>query len=738
MESKMRVHHVLPVNKQLDHAYWIGVPGRAFAWACRDEYPAPFFRRTFEWDGIAPARLSVAAAGYIEIHLNGEKVGDHVLDPTPTNFDKHLYLLEFNVEHLLRKGKNAVGVILGNSTYNCSTGGPWMLDEIPWRDYPKFILQLNVDGTPAVYSDPDWKFFGDGPIRMDEVKNGEFYDARLEQVGWDRPDFDDSRWSRAGVVHAPGGEIMRHTHEPCRVFRTFPMRRIGKNVYDSGQNLSGWVQIEVEGDPGSTVQIRYAEKIDEHGRIDQLGISRFVTTGLFQTDRYTLKGGGQEIWHPRFAYHGFRYAEITIEGNAEISAVEAQALGTDFRQIGSIVSSDEVLNALHRNACWSYRSNFTGIPTDCPQREKQGWTGDALLGVELGLYNFDAADAYADWMVTVEDTQRPNGQLAAKAPLSSGGYNWAFGPAWDSAFLMIPATVYAFTGRTDLIRRHYFAMQKYLDFCIDMSPGMIASWGLGDYLNPEPEERIVSSALISTAFFYADAKLMARFAGLLGKSGDVPYYEALGKEIFQAFQKKFANPDGSFGNGSQTALAASVFFGLAPSPQLTASLLDELVKKEEHLAHFGIQGAKFVPRVLAEYGFIDTAYELIVQKRFPGWACQLQQGATTSWEQWSGTGSRNHVVFADIGAWFYRYPGGFRVSMEKPGYSAMTIRPCFPAALSSFEAEYRGYSCRWKQNDKTTALQIGVPEHSQAFVDVPNRKETLLLTSGVHEIEIVK
>ena len=275
----MRVHHVLPVNKQLDHAYWIGVPGRAFAWACRDEYPAPFFRRTFEWDGIAPARLSVAAAGYIEIHLNGEKVGDHVLDPTPTNFDKHLYLLEFNVEHLLRKGKNAVGVILGNSTYNCSTGGPWMLDEIPWRDYPKFILQLNVDGTPAVYSDPDWKFFGDGPIRMDEVKNGEFYDARLEQVGWDRPDFDDSRWSRAGVVHAPGGEIMRHTHEPCRVFRTFPMRRIGKNVYDSGQNLSGWVQIEVEGDPGSTVQIRYAEKIDEHGRIDQRGISRFVTTG---------------------------------------------------------------------------------------------------------------------------------------------------------------------------------------------------------------------------------------------------------------------------------------------------------------------------------------------------------------------------------------------------------------------------------------------------------------------------
>ena len=733
----MRKHRILPVVRELDCAYWIGVPGRAFAWACRKSHPAPFFRKTFEWDGEGTAELSVAAAGYVEIYLNGEKVGDHVLDPTPTIYDRHLYLLKFEVKHLLKKGRNSIGVILGNSTYNCETGGPWMLDEIPWRDYPKFILQLNSGVRPAVFSSSDWKYYGDGPIRMDAVKNGEFYDARFEQSNWCRPDYDDSGWSRAGIVHAPGGEIIEHVHEPCRVFQTVSMRKIHENIYDSGQNLAGWVKIRVSGESGSVVRIRYAEKVDGSGNLDQSGIDHFVTTGSFQTDQYTLKGGGTEVWHPRFAYHGFRYVEITLEGVVEVLSVEAQAIGTDFRRIGDFSSSDEILNTLHRNAVWSYRTNFTGFPTDCPSREKQGWTGDALLAAELGLYNFSAADAYADWMITLEDTQRPNGQLAAKAPISSGGYNWAFGPAWDSAFIMIPAAVYAFTGRTDLIERHYTAMQKYLDFCVDMSPGLIASFGLGDWCSGDTPERLVDPALTSTAFFYADARLMARFAGLLGKSEDAAYYETLSTQIYQAFQQKFANPDGTFGNGSQTALAASVFFGLAASPRRTVSLLDELAKKENYLAHFGILGAKFVPRVLAEYGFIDTAFEIIVQKEFPGWAWQLSQGATTFWEFWDGRQSRNHVMFADIDAWAYRYLGGFRMSYDSPGASSMTIEPCFPSKLKEFRAEYRGYSCGWKQDDEKIQLDIAVPAHAGAELKIP-KQEPIKLKEGNFRYVIVK
>ncbi len=722
----MSKNYYLNTVTELSEASWIAIPGRFFTWKNREFKPAPLFRREFHAVADGKVYLTIAAGGYYEVYINGSAITGSVLNPTPTNYDKRLYHITYEISRFLQQGVNTAAVILGNSIYSCNAQGVWMQDTITWRDYPKFICQINDEsGRALLYSDAAWSYYDDGPIRMDSIRNGEIYDARKEVSGWMLPGFDDSNWSKTGKIHSPGGELVPAGHPPCVIYKTLPMKRIFGQTYDSGQNLAGWARLQVKGRAGTEIILRYDEDIDESGRlISQLD---FVDSGEPRTDHYILKGGGVETWSPRFSYYGFRYIELTVKGDAEIISLEACAIGTDLKKNGELTTSDPVLNQIQQMTLWSYRSNMMGFPTDCPSREKQGWTGDALVAVETGLYNFDAIGNYSDWLDSVVDTQRPSGQIAAKAPISSNGYNWGYGPAWDSALILIPQAIYQFTGNDEPIRRHYPAMQKYLDFAAGMMTGHIAlGFGLGDWCNPDDCIKQVPGELVTTAYYYLDLIAMARFAELLDKRQDQAYYLNLASTVHKRFNEYFYHGEGCYANDELTALAVPVAFGLATHPQETAARLNRKVQEAGFKSYFGIIGAKYVPSVLAEYGYIDTALKILTQMEYPGYGYLITQGATTLWERWNGRDSRNHIMFGSVSAWMYRYLGGFTFSPDAPG--RICLKPHFTVLLEEFTAEYCGIVSRWTRTGDHFSYQAILPDDVEITLILPDGTQKVLTT----------
>ncbi|MCL1909541.1 MAG: family 78 glycoside hydrolase catalytic domain, partial [Kiritimatiellaeota bacterium] len=376
-------------------AYWIGRSDTMMSdWRAKVK-PAPLFRREFTL-GAKPvsATLRVCGLGFHEARVNGAKVGDHVLDPVPTQYDVRTRYVTHDITAMLRKGANAVGVMLGNGWYNCHTAEVWHFDKASWRDYPKLLLQLDITlangKSVRVCSDPEWRF-AEGPVRFDALRNGEFYDAREERPGWDAPGFDDSAWARAIIVPGPGGALEEQTAPPCKVFETIkPVCGVGRVVrpgvtlFDFGVNIAGWVRLTAKGEAGREVVLRYGERVNEAGELDQKSISGLIMAGEIQTDRYTFKGGATETWEPRFTYHGFQY--VQAENLPPGATLEARVVRSAFAEAGSIETSDETLNKLVEITLRAYRSNFVGIPTDCPHREKNGWTGDAQLASHTGIF----------------------------------------------------------------------------------------------------------------------------------------------------------------------------------------------------------------------------------------------------------------------------------------------------------------------------------------------------------------
>jgi alpha-L-rhamnosidase len=730
-------------NKFDLNAQWIG---RAecinISWQAK-VLPAPFFRKKFAIERkLADAEISICGLGYYELYINGRKVGDHVLDPVVTQYDKRVRYVVYDVAEYLVHGENVIGVILGNGWYNCHTAEVWHFDKASWRDYPKFSLGLKADNRTVLISDTTWKC-SSGPIVFDGLRNGETYDARLELDGWLSPDYDDSTWQHVARVAPPGGILEEQTMPPCKVMQTIPYCEqwctpTGDKLYDFGQNLTGWVRIEVSGDAGAELVIRYGERLKADRSIDQEHIGMYILSGDVQTDRYILKGSGEEIWEPRFTYHGFQYVQISVVGKAEIHQIEARFVYTSFEQTGQLLCANTVLNDLQECTLRSYRGNFTGIPTDCPHREKNGWTGDAQLAAETGLFNFNAASSYEHWIDSLADIQRPGGQLPGIAPSAGWGYNGAGGPAWDSALLLIPWYIYLYTGRTYAIKKHYNAMKKYVDYCSRMADDNIVSFGLGDWCHVD-KKRIVDVALTSTAYYYVDALLIAKFAELQGHTEDWRCYTELAAEIKKAFNKRFYRGAGIYAKGEQTAMACALYQGLVDHEEKSKVVqkLVDAVNQNNVKPDFGILGAKYVPRALGENGYVALAYKLISQSDFPGWGYWLKQGATTLWENWNGEASRNHIMFGDISAWMYQYLAGIRPDPENPGFKNIIIQPNPVPGLKWVRATCKTpageISVSWKLIENSFKLDIELPEHITAIVKMPD--ETIsMIKHGKHHL----
>ncbi len=710
--------------------------------------PAPLFRTEFAVSKpVQKARLYLSGLGYFEASLNGSKIGDHVLDPALTRYDRRVLYVSFDVTDYLQPGDNAFGAVLGNGWYNMHTRSAWDFDRAPWRDQPTLLAQLEItyaDGSREVIASSDaWKVAA-GPIVFDGIHNGETYDARREREGWRQPGFDDAAWDSAYVVSEPSGKLVPQVMPPIRVVRTLPPERIstpepGVQVYDFGENITGWARLRVRGPAGAEVVIRYGERLNEDGTLDQQELSRFVWTGETQTGRYILKGDGEESWRARFAYHGFQYAEVTAPPGAEITGLEAEVVHTDFESAGQFACSNPLLNRIHAATRNSFLGNFHGYPTDCPHREKMGWTGDAHLVAETGLYNFDAVTAYLKWIDDFVDEQRENGQIPGIIPTSGWGYTFGkdsrrrergYGPQWEAAFVLIPWYLYLHTGDQGILERYYEPLRRYVEYLARHAENYTLSFGIDDHKAlGDPTE----PPILATGHFYTSARVLAGMAARLGKDHQEAYFSALADSIRAGYQYRFIDPaTGRVGDGRQTSLAGALYHGLADSVQagwILDALLEEISAADGH-TDAGVVGVKYVLNALTDYGEAETVYRMASKRTFPSWGYWIEQGATTLWQNWDGTQSRNHIMFGSIDEWFYETLAGIRYDPDQPGFKRSIIKPAFIDSLEwvrgAHDTMYGRIRSAWRREPGGVALELDVPPNTTAEVHLPGADPSLV------------
>ncbi|NLH15170.1 MAG: family 78 glycoside hydrolase catalytic domain [Phycisphaerae bacterium] len=705
--------------------------------------PSPMFRHSFLVDGpVQSAMLYICGLGYHEVHLNGKKVGDHQLDPAFTRYDKSCLYVTHDVTGQIQTGQNAIGVMLGNGWYNVHTPCEWNFEKAPWRDRPTVIAQLRLvyaDGREQIVAtDESWRA-NTGPVILDGIRQGEFYDARLEMAGWDKGEFDDSEWAKPEIVAGPNGKLRAMMMPPIRITQTIKPVIVNESspgvfVFDIGQNMAGFARLTVSGAKGTRIVLRYSERLDEKGNIQRKEIDMFRKGAPFQTDVYILKGEGTEVWQPRFVYHGFRYVEMTgFPGKPNVDNLLACVAHTDFAAAGSFACSNPLLNKIQTLTQWSYRSNFHGYPTDCPQREKNGWTGDAHLAAEQAMYNWHNAASYAKWMMDFQDEQRATGELPGIVPTSGWGYAWGNGPAWDSAYLLIPWYLYLYQGDTRPLQIHYENHKRYVDYLTSKAKDSIVSIGLGDWV---PAKTTTPEAITSTGYYYIDTLITANTAQMLGRVDEAKKYFEQAKAIKAAFNKTFYKGDGIYDKGSQTAQSCALFQGLAESAEMD-KITGELVKNiesQDHHIDTGILGAKYIFNSLANNGRIDVAYKMATQTTAPSYGNWIEKGATTLWEDWPGASSLNHIMFGDLSAWFYKYLAGIQIDPDAPGFGHFLIQPQPVGDLKWVKAHtdtVRGrIESSWKIEGDKFILAVIVPVNTTATIFIPTSNPETVSESG--------
>ncbi len=705
--------------------------------------PAPYFRKQFQPSGkVKSARVYLAAAGLYELSINGQRVGDHRLDPMYTRFDRRTLYVTYDITSLVNSKDVVLGVLLGNGWYNHQSTAVWYFDQAPWRDRPKFCLDLRItyqDGREEVItSGTDWKT-SLSPIVFNSIYTGEHQDARLSQPGWDKAGFDDSKWKNVIPVNAPSQNIVAQQLHPIRFVEEITPVSVNKlselkSVYNLGRNIAGISRISVKGERGTEIRLKHAEMIGKDGNVNMSNIDVHYRptddTDPFQTDIYILSGDGVETFWPHFNYKGFQYIEVTSDRPVEIQSLTGIFMHSDVPEVGQIISSNETLKKIWKATNVSYLSNLQGYPTDCPQREKNGWTGDAHIASETGLYNFDGITVYEKWLADHRDEQQPNGVLPAIIPTSGWGYTWANGPDWTSTIAIIPWNIYLFYGDPKLLADCYDNIRRYVDHITEISPNGITDWGLGDWV---PVKSKAPKELTSSIYYFVDAKILAKAAKILGHETDFQKYSTLSAKIASAINAKYLNTEtGIYGTGLQTELSAPLFWGIVPE-NLKAKVAENLAKRviadNKHL-DVGLLGTKTILNALSENGYSDLAFEVAAQETFPSWGWWMVNGATTLYENWPIDATRdislNHIMFGEIGAWYYKALGGVKPDEAQSGFKNTLLEPHFVKGLNSFEASHDGPYGRiqssWKRNKNTVVYQVVIPANSTASLKLSGKK----------------
>jgi alpha-L-rhamnosidase len=692
---------------------------------------------------IAAARIHVASLGYGELYVNGERVGDAVLDPGWTDYRKRVLYRSHDVTDELRAGENALGVWLGRGWY---TKGAALWTSLA---SPRARLQLDVeyaDGrTRRLTSGADWRAT-DGPVRENDIYDGEVYDARAERTGWTEPGFDDSSWTPAAPVSAPDGRLYPQQAPPIRVVETLEPVDVGEHgegfIVDFGQNHTGWLELAVEGaDAGDEITIRYAEALDEDG-----GLATVDLRSADATDVYVARGDDRETYAPRFTYHGYRFARVTgYPGELTVDDVRSKVVHTDLPSIGEFRCANDDLERVNRNARWGLRSNAHSVPTDCPQRdERLGWTGDAQLAGRSLMYNFDARGFYEKWLRDHTDAQAAAGYLPSVVPQANTVA--PSDPAWTVTRVVLPWYLYVHYGDEAVLEDHYAEMRRYVEYWHSVADDGIvpAAYGrYGDWVAMENTDgnRGLPFALFNTAHHFETTRLFGEIADVLGYDADAALFADRADAVADAFNDRFLDaPNDRYEPDTQAASAVPLFYGIAPPDrrrEIAATLAGKV--REDGGLRTGFLGTRAIVHALAEYGQIDTAYGIVSRPERPGWVYMVEQGATTVWERWdsddqvgSGMNSLNHSPFTLVSEWFYRALAGIRFDRAFGERRRVTIAPKVPTDLgwagASVRTPYGEVASRWDRTERDLQVQVEVPWNVTASVHVPADTDATVLT----------
>ena len=715
---------------------WVGA-------GSKNKISAPLLRKEFEVGKILKrARVYISGLGWNELYINGKKVGDHVLDPATTYYNNdqpyklgsRVLYVTLEATELLKKGKNALGVILGNGWYSYDKKSP---GRQPFADAPILKLQLDMeftDGTRAsIVSDDTWKA-SSGPIMANEICSGEHYDARFEKPGWDSPGYDDSSWGKTVVVKPPSGKLVSQTLAPVRVMKTIkPVKVIkhsdGAYIYDFGQHFSGWTRLRVSGKKGAKVFLKHAGALDDKGRLDVKS-----QRGAAQTDSYILKGKGSEVWEPKFTLHGFRYVEMTgFPGTPTAANLEGRFVYNSVETTGQFECSNPLLNQIHSNVCWTFMSSLQGIPQDAADRaERVAWLGDTGFVAEDYMYNFDTAVFWAKWMDDLRDSQRPNGDVPLVSPLH-WRKNYRLWVCWPSTYPLITWYLYQYYDDRRVLVEHYDGIRKLADYYDSRATDHIISVGLGDHMEPERAKgrsnfkpKYTPGGLTATAYYYYDTRIVARVAKIIGKTDDARKYSERAERIKKAFIAKYLDKKtNQYATGSQTSNAAALHLGLVPEDRIPAvlkNLVDEIMIKHEGHLSTGILGTNALEQILGELGRVDVMYKIATRTTYPSWGYTISKGATTVWESFEDNShSLNMKMFGSTEKFFYKDLAG--ISPASPGYQRIRIKPRPVGDLTYAKASVktvRGLvSSHWERKGNSLSLRVVIPVNTSAKVSVP-------------------
>lgn len=733
---------------------------------------ARYLRKEFVLQkAVKRAMVYIAGMGLYELFINGERVGDQQLAPAPTDYRQTILYNTYDVTSLLRNAGNAIGVTLGNGRFYTMRQN-YKPYKIPTFGYPKLRLNLlveYVDGSrETIASDTSWKLTTNGPIRSNNEYDGEEYDARKELGKWTLPGYDDKAWMTAQRVAIPSGTLRAQLMPGMKVtekLKPIAVRKAGSRyILDMGQNMAGWVRLRVKGKSGDTIRLRFAETLQENGELYTRNLRDARSTDTYVVSGRESKGS---TWAPRFVYHGFRYVEVSGYPQATAADFTAEVIEDEMEHTGSFLCSNETLNRVVRNAFWGIRSNYKGMPVDCPQRnERQPWLGDRTMGSWGESLLFDNHAMYSKWVRDICEAQREDGCIPDVAPAFWNYYS--DNVTWPAALPMACDMLYTNYGDIRPMEYAYPAIKKWLKHIRThymTEEYIITKDKYGDWCVPPESLELIHSkdparqtdgALIATAYYLKVLQLMHRFATLQGLKAEAEEWEELEHQMKDAFNARFLTvkkgtslvpghtlyPDSVFyGNNTVTANILPLAFGLVPKP-----LVEEVVKNTvtsiltTHKGHIssGVIGIQWLLKELTRRGHADVAALLATNKTYPSWGYMVEKGATTIWELWNGDtanpemNSGNHVMLlGDLLPWCFNDLAGIRPDRWTPGYKHIVFRPAFDIQEmshvdASYVSIYGKIVSRWRKTLTHIEWDVELPPNTTGEVHLPDgRKESI-------------
>lgn len=722
-----------------------------------DAFPAPRLRREFDLaKPVLRARLHVCALGLGEAYLNGARIGDGVLDPAQTTYDVRSFFVTHDVTPHVRRGRNAIGLWVGNGFYGQNVGFTRGLAWGPPRAIARLAIEFE-DGTRTdIVTDASWTA-ATGAVLFDNLYAGETFDARLDDPAWSAPG-GGAGWPAAEVAPSPAARLQAQTIPPMRKIR--PLRPAGivqtgdrRWIVDFGQNLAGWVRIVAREPAGAAVTMRFAELLSPDGKALDTASTGVFATGVEQTDVLICRDG-ITTWEPRFTYHGFRYCEVSGLSKAPTAdTLEAWLVRTDVPAAGSFECSDALLNRIHATSMWTIEDNLHGTAEDCPHRERCGWLGDAHAVGETAIFNLGMGPFWTKFIDDIETVHGRGGVTYTKRPAQPGiPCNIAVGrrlcqearPDWGAACTLLPWYLYVYYGDLDVARRHYPHMVRWVDYVDALTTNGVVSEGYGDWCPPGGNERMdCPFELTSTAFHYASLRHVEAFARLLGRPAEAAGFARRAEATRAAFLRWFMAKE-AVDFGSQTANSVALRFGLFPEgrrEELAASLARRIGANGGH-HHTGIHGARWLHTGLSDHGLGDTAFRVLAKEGFPGYADLLARGCTT-WpevelapvedEKWRGR-SHNHPMQSGFAAWFHEGVAGIRPDPARPGFGGLLMRPAGVKSLEWAKASHESLrgpiASEWRRRGTTFEWTIRLPPGSSAIVQVPAKDATSVTEGG--------